>query len=64
MSKTTKAKVTPDLERRARVLAEPHYCDNYNAHPEHSYEMRMSNWLGGGVEQVTCPGTKRIFPKF
>lgn len=54
---------TPEIEaRRAEIVAQDHYCENFNEHPEHSYELRMQTWLGGGTETVTCPGTKRQAP--
>lgn len=67
MSKRQTPKPTPtkaDLERRAEIISKPHYCDNWNQHPQHTMEMRMANWLGGGTEIVTCPGNKREHPKF
>jgi hypothetical protein len=52
----SKVKPIADLAKRAAVLAGPHYCDNYHQHSTHPMTMRMSAWVGGGDEQVTCPG--------
>lgn len=36
----------------------PCYDGQWTVHPEHSYEVRVQMWLGGGYEQVTCHGVK------
>lgn len=56
MRKPTPSAPNPDLAARAKVLAKTHYCDNYRQHEAHPVTLHMSAWLGGGIEQVTCPG--------
>jgi hypothetical protein len=56
MRKPTRSAINPDLAKRAEVLAGPHYCTNYRQHGPHQLTMHMSAWVGGGIEQVTCPG--------
>jgi hypothetical protein len=54
--KPTPSAPNPDLAARAKALAKTHYCDNYRQHEAHPGTLHMSAWLGGGIEQVTCPG--------
>lgn len=51
--------MSPEIEKlRAEKMAEPHPCydGQWTVHESHSYEVRVQAWLGGGTEQVTCPG--------
>ena len=47
-------------KQRAEKMAEPHPCydGQWTVHESHTYELRVQAWLGGGTEQVTCPGVK------
>jgi hypothetical protein len=47
-------------QMRAEKMAAPHPCydGQWTVHESHAYELRVQTWLGGGTEQVTCPGVK------
>jgi hypothetical protein len=47
-----------DWERREQVLSSPQPCydGQWTVHDPHTYTMRLSNWIGGGEAEVTCPG--------
>lgn len=57
--------MSAEIEKlRAERLSDIAYCDNYNEHPQHTEEMIVAKWLGGGTHTTTCPGNRREYPPF